>query len=270
MKNQTNRSNQEKSQMQKTKSPLKAPPLRNPGQSLDSEIRDVILDEVLGKGLYILFAFNFMVMEWYRSYADAPPSPIAFTILFIIVCIYATPKMIKGVFKLKRLKLGRDGEKAVGQYLDLLRSEGFEILHDVVGGNFNIDHIIISEHGIYTIETKTYSKPNKGEAKITFKNGHLFKNNIDIGDDIIIQIKAQAHWLKDQIKDMLGRGYDIKPIATFPGWFVEVDNRSLNSLWIVNPKVIGQFIKSQPETLTKEEKKAITYNLSRFVRNTPL
>ena len=260
--------NQERNQMTNTKSPLKAPPLRNPGQSLEKEIIDVVFNEVLEKASIILIMGFLLLIESMHYYTGSTPNPITPAIIFIIACLYSIPKIIKAKRKIKSLKQGRDGEKAVGQYLDSLRSDGFEVLHDIVGGQFNLDHIIISEHGIYTVETKTYSKPDKGQAKITHRDNHIFKNNTDIGDDITIQVKAQAHWLKDLIKDMLGRDYDVKPIATFPGWFVDVDNRSLKSLWILNPKGIGQFIKSQPQILTIEEKKAITYNLSRFVRNT--
>lgn len=260
---------QERTPMKNTKSPIKAPPLRNPGQSLEKEIIDVVFKEILEKASIVLIMGFLLLIESMHYYTGSTPNPITPAIIFIIACIYSIPKIIKAKHKIKSLKQGRDGEKAVGQYLDSLRSDGFEVLHDIVGGQFNLDHVIISEHGIYTVETKTYSKPDKGQSKITYKDNHIFKNGTDIGGDIVIQIKAQAHWLKDLIKDMLGRDYDVKPIVAFPGWFVEVDNRSLNSLWIVNPKAIGQFIKSQPQTLTKEEKKTITYHLSRFVRNTP-
>ena len=250
-----------------TKSPLKANPLRNPGQSLDERIQDVIYDEIFEKAIYLIVIFVLALLEWYRYYMEVKPNPYIMTIAFIILCFYAFPKIIKGRRKLNSLKLGRDGEKAVGQYLDSLRLNGFEVLHDIVGGQFNIDHIIVSEHGVYTIETKTYSKPGKGEAKIAYRDGKIFKNNVNIGDGIVIQAKAQAKWLKELIKDTLGRDYVVQPIVVFPGWYVDVDNKLLENLWLLNPKGIGSFINNKPKVLSTDDKKAVAYNLSRFVRN---
>lgn len=48
--------------------------------------------------------------------------------------------------KSKQLKLARDGEKIVGQYLDDLKEKGNCVLHDIIGENFNVDHVVLSEH----------------------------------------------------------------------------------------------------------------------------
>lgn len=69
---------------------------------------------------------------------------------------------------IKRLRMARDGEKAVGQYLSDLREQGCRVYHDVIGQGFNIDHVIICDRGIFTIETKTYSKPASGRSTIQF------------------------------------------------------------------------------------------------------
>jgi hypothetical protein len=43
------------------------------------------------------------------------------------------------------LMQGREGEKAVGQYLERLRARGYQVLHDIPGENFNIDHVLIGQ-----------------------------------------------------------------------------------------------------------------------------
>jgi hypothetical protein len=61
--------------------------------------------------------------------------------------------------KIRQLRLGRDGERAVGQFLERLRDGGGQVFHDVPGDGFNLDHVVISPHGRYVVETKTLSKP---------------------------------------------------------------------------------------------------------------
>jgi hypothetical protein len=57
--------------------------------------------------------------------------------------------------RIKELRLGRDGEKIVAEQLECLRESGAQVFHDVPGDGFNLDHVVISNHGIYAIETKT-------------------------------------------------------------------------------------------------------------------
>ena len=67
-----------------------------------------------------------------------------------------------------------DWERAVGQTLEALRRKGYRVFHDLIGEGFNLDHVIISEHGVFSVETKTYSKPAKGGCKIIYNgDGYL-------------------------------------------------------------------------------------------------
>jgi hypothetical protein len=65
--------------------------------------------------------------------------------------------------------LGRDGERAVGRTLERLVADGYHVFHDIVGPNWNIDHLMIGPGGIFTIETKTRSKLERGHAVIRYR-----------------------------------------------------------------------------------------------------
>lgn len=158
------------------KSPLKSKPLRNPGQSTDELIQTILNEELM---LYLLAAAGFLViaiMEWCHWILHSPPNPIVFTIMALVAILFTARKFIITRKKLKALKLGRDGEMAVGQYLDLLRENGAKVYHDVPGEGFNLDHVVITKSGIYVIETKTFSKPEKGNPTITFDGEKVLVN----------------------------------------------------------------------------------------------
>ena len=59
----------------------------------------------------------------------------------------------------------------MAEVLDGLRAKGCAVFHDIVEGGFNVDHVVISPHGIYVIETKTLRKPPLGE--ISFSGDEL-------------------------------------------------------------------------------------------------
>ena len=67
-----------------------------------------------------------------------------------------------------RFRLGWAAEKSVGDELNLLRSDGFVVMHDIPqAGEGNIDHIVSGPTGIYLIETKarSYREEALGKAR---------------------------------------------------------------------------------------------------------
>ncbi|HEX9145591.1 MAG TPA: nuclease-related domain-containing protein, partial [Candidatus Binatia bacterium] len=52
----------------------------------------------------------------------------------------------------KALRLGRNGERDVGQKLEPLRKHGYQVFHDIIGDGFNIDHVLIGPAGIFTVQ----------------------------------------------------------------------------------------------------------------------
>ena len=112
------------------KRPLKHDPLRNPGQSLDEEISTIMTDKALGYIIFIGFSFFMMCMEWFRYFRPHSPNPVIFTIFFVGISLFCSYRLFGIRKKIDRLKLGRDGEKAVGQFLENLREKGARIIHD--------------------------------------------------------------------------------------------------------------------------------------------
>ncbi len=253
---------------QKLKSPLKDKPLRNPGQSLDNELSDLLNDDLMGYFITAVFAIVLALLEWHHWYFQLSPSPWTYSIIALIVSCYSAVKIARGFRKAKTLKQGRDGEKAVGQYLENLREKGAKVFHDIPGNNFNLDHVVICKSGLYVIETKTYSKPDKGETKILFNGETLSFNGKDVTNKPIIQVKAASNWLKELVEQSTGHKYLIKPVIVFPGWFIETTYEAKASdVWVLNPKGLPTFISNSKEQLSDEQVKLVAFNLSRYIRN---
>ncbi len=250
----------------KKKSPIKKEKLRRmPGQSLDNEISKKI-DDLLFAILSPLIFFVISLMEFSQWYFKTDPNPLIYLIIFILSLIYGIYKFLKTKKNIQKLKMARDGEVAVGQQLELLREYGCRIYHDILGDNFNIDHVIISEKGIFIIETKTYSKPEKGESKIVYDGKHLNINGYHIGDSIIKQAKAEQNWLKESIKEALDITFDIKSIVVFPGWYIKSSTSlSETEVWVLNPKALPKLIGNMQTKLSKEDMMKISYTISKFL-----
>ncbi len=252
-----------------TKSPLKDSPLRIPGQSLDEEIQKIIDEEVSSYLLLPLIMIFYMILNWLLWYQIIQmPNPIITTFFVIALSVYSFFKMLKVRKHIRALRLGRDGERAVGQHLDSsLREKGDKIYHDLIGEGFNIDHVVVSEHGVYSIETKTYSKPKKGECKIIVDKEGISINGFRHEKKILIQAEAQKTWLERQIANLTGIKLSVKPVVAFPAWYVDNRNQG-NNVWVLEPKALPAFIHNSPKILTKEQVRLISNQISRFIRTT--
>lgn len=254
--------------MKDKKSPLKHKPLRYAGQSLDEEITRIFDDKLT---MYILAPTLLLVitlLEWYRWYFNMPPTPWTATIMLLIAIIYSIYKIIPLRKKIALMRLGSDGEKEVAEHLEKLRSMGANIFHDIIGDGFNIDHVVVSRKGILLIETKTRSKPAKGETKITFDGQKIAINGEHFNDDILIQVRAGATWLQSLINDLTANSYSVRPIVVFPGWYVQMINRVASNTWVLNPQNLQGFLSKQPELLTEHDVQLISNHLSRYIRST--
>ena len=246
------------------KSPLKDKPLRQAGQSVQEQLDRLIDDKLTGYVVASVLVFTLAATEWYRWYFHIPLRPGLATIVALIVIVYSVPKILKIRRQAQALKLGRDGEKEVGEFLERLRRDGCIIFHDIVGEKFNLDHVILSSTGIYTVETKTYSKPIGNNARVHYDGDHLEIDSIGNQDDILLQTKAESLWLKGILKESTGREYCIKPVVVFPGWFVESNHHDKH--WVLNPKALPKFIHNQKDILTMEDVQLAAFHLSRYIR----
>jgi hypothetical protein len=254
----------------KKKSPIKDRPLHYPGESLDIEIA-VLQDEMLSKyGVYAAFFFAVTIVEWLKYFLNAQPSPWVYSISAVLVIGFCLNKILRIKSQVQNLQLGRDGERAVGEYLERLREKGYAIFHDIVGNGFNIDHVVCSPSGIYSIETKTRSKPIRGEAKVLYDGKRILVNGIEMDRDPIIQTKAQANWLKTVLRESTGKNYPVQPVILFPGWFVESQiSQSSGPAWVLNPKALPAFIEGVDRKISDDDLHLASFHLSRLIRTSP-
>lgn len=250
-----------------TKSPIKDKPLRLPGQSLEEERLKLFEEQVETP---LLFAVLFLVLaslEWARYLWDRPPYPFAFTIVAVLSFGFVLWRISKARWRMQALKLGIEGEKAVGQFLERLREHGYQVFHDLVGTGFNVDHVLIGPAGVFTVETKTWSKPVKGEARIRFDGSQVTAASREPARDPIIQARAQSAWLKGLLSESTGRKFDVFPVVVFPGWFIENAAGSLRDIWVLEPKALPKFLEGAPQLLSAEDVKLASFHLSRFIRS---
>lgn len=248
------------------KSPIEEKSLRYPAQSLDEKIDDLITEKLIAYITLPIIFFMLALTSWINYWNKIIPSPYIFTFMTIIATLWSIYKIIKFKEELKSLKQGRDGEREVGMNLELLREQGLKVFHDIQGNNFNLDHVLVGMQGIFVIETKTYSKPLKGKCEIVYDGEKLSYNGTFESDKPLIQAKAGAQWLKNQLKSSTGKDFNVHPVVVFPGWFTE-SKVPLKDIWILNPKGLDKFMQNAKISLSLEDVALITNRIEIYIRN---
>ena len=247
-------------------SPLKSKPLRNPGQSLDEELQRVLDDQVTPYFWFAAVLSLLAALEWFGYLRNAPRQPVVFTTVAGAAVVIGAFRLWQLRKRVQRLKLGRDGERAVGQFLERLRASGAIVYHDVPGEGFNLDHVVISPQGIFVIETKTWSKPSPN-ARIGFAGSGLLVNGRAPERDPVAQVQGEAKWLRRVLQESTGKQLPVRGVILFPGWFVDpmpVDTK--RDLWVLEPKALPAFIEHEDRVLADSDVALAAYHLGRYVR----
>ncbi|HUW36184.1 MAG TPA: nuclease-related domain-containing protein [Rhodocyclaceae bacterium] len=252
--------------MKETRSPLKDKPLRNPGQSVREQRADLMFDKLLSPMLIALMLVLWAVMDWLRYFFPRPPQPWITSVVAALAIIYVVWQFRRHVPKLRMLKLAEEGEKAVGQLLERLRASGYAVFHDLIGTDFNVDHVIIGSAGVFTIETKTWNKPRQGNPRITFDGETLLMAGREPDRNPVIQAKAQASWLQRLLAESTGKTLPVRPVILFPGWYIEDSRASRKDLWVLEPKALSAFLAQEKAQLSPEDVALAAFHLSRFIR----
>ncbi len=251
------------------RSPLKEKPLHNPGESLEQKMNTLFYEEVAPHVYQIIFIIIIVAWEWWRWYWKIPLSPLLISLFAVVFGGYSVYKIISYVRQMRPLWLGAQGERIVGQELNLLQGqEGYRVFHDIPSKDFNIDHVIVSIRGIYVIETKTFRKSARGNPKITYDGERILIDGRAPERDPITQALALRQWLIKLFIERTSKQFPVRAIVVFPGWYVETTKGTKrNDLWVLNPKGIPKFIENEPVVLKPEDVALASSTLSSYVQN---
>jgi hypothetical protein len=160
----------------------------------------------------------------------------------------------------RRLNRGEHGELHVSDALEELRVDGYKPIHDIVGKNFNVDHVLVGPGGVFAIETKFRS----GKGEITFRNGEgLFVDGRVEEKDCLKQARGNAAAVAELIAETCGRRQWVTPLVVFVGDWRVKDDWHDTGVRVFTPDRLMRYIRNQQPQLKKSEIKLIVSHLER-------
>ncbi len=221
------------------RSPLTHQLLRSPGEELSKKIEDVNTE--IDSHLLVFSTLPLAVFISYlllSPHSKTPRNPILdLAVILAPFLLWMLWKIVKLMGIRYKLRLGLDGERAVGQELNQLMLKGCRVYHDFPAEGFNIDHIVIGPKGVFAVETKARAKPDKGrgdkDARVEYDGKAL--NFPDWKETKpLLQAEHQAKWLGRWISSAVGEKVDVKPVIALPGWYVHRTGRG--RVMVINGK----------------------------------
>lgn len=247
------------------RSPLKDRPLNSPGQSVDSALDNFVENHFVFPLLCVGTLCVVAIWEGIAAIGHLPRRPGAIMGVALIAA-GLTALYWRAVWKrAKTLRLGRDGERVVGQFLDRYSEPDAVVFHDLPSSRGNIDHVVICSRGIYVIETKTRTKPAKGKPVVLVEDERLTVKGLAPDRNPIAQARACADDVKRILKESTGKAFQVRPVVVFPGWFIE-DRRKAKPVWVLEPKALPGWVEKEPTAISAEDVRLASYHLSRYCR----
>lgn len=245
-------------QNRKKRLPFTYKMLRPPGESL--RIRLIELDEKMNETFVQLFlaAYSPLLMAGLIALQGVHTTlGVWMTVIAIAVVasVWSAYRLWKVINLRRRIRLGFEGERHVGEALNQLLLSGYRVFHDFLITDRprsirNIDHIVIGSNGVFAVETKTRRKV-KGEngAKVTVaENGLQYPWGIDQRD--LAQAQENARWLGDWLSKMSEQPVTVASILVLPGWFV--DRRAKSAITVISGGEVAANIPKLNGTPTTE------------------
>ena len=254
-----------------TADPFRDQLLRPPGESVRLRIQQ--LEESLQDGfLYLVFWTLFLAGIFAMTVREmAPHTIIVIGAMFLTVSVPMSMRhgrrLLRTIGLLRRARLGVAGERAVGEELNQLLADGYQVFHDVPMSGFNVDHVVVGPTGAFAVETKARRKPKLGSQTPEYRvkyDGQKLVFPRWTEKRCLEQAKGQAAGLSEFLSGATGEPVSVSPIVALPGWFVEASVRG--DPVVLNPKNIRNFVTAKDPILADSAIERIRHQLDQRCR----
>lgn len=212
----------------KRRSPLSVKLHHSAGEQLRARMQDHG-DEMMGGWMLMLLSGPVFMLAWALQFVpwnrvSIGIREIIFVCFAVVLFAYGLQRFIHHARLRRQAREGLAAERMTAQELNRLVGDGCQVLHDVPGEEFNLDHVVVGPRGVVMIETKSFKKPPKGEGDHHYKVQYDGKGLLFPGwatTEPITQARNQAQWLARYLRTAIGRDVLVIPAVALPGWWID-------------------------------------------------
>lgn len=248
---------------------IHSPIRRLPGQRLREASDEHFEQEIMVPVVLAFLGIVVLLLECLHVFGLVKPSIWFGVMVAILATAFAARKIAKGLPARRLMKRGEEGERIVAQYIERdLLPKGYAVFHDIQLTKdekaFNIDHLLVGPNGVFAVETKNYSKPSRGEARVSYDGRQVLWNGEKRYDESR-QAQAVAAAAHEYIADLTGIRVNVRPVLCAVGWFAASTDLYQHPVLLVMEKTLGSVVPkiSPPPGWDEERRRLVVEKLSR-------
>lgn len=235
------------------RSPFTAQPLREPGQDLrnqlDHAFSRLFLNGALGPIVTLsplVYGMGRMLFASRQSWIEWTLYGSLSTLLVLLYCFL----LIRDFQHIQRIKLGFACALAVGQELQrLVRPEAhpYFVFHDVPGANSIIDHVVITPHGVFVVETRARTQPltlSERQVNIVAVEPERLRFPGWSEHAPLVKTLQASRWLAAELEQRCHQPVPVMGVLTLPGWEI-IDAGTPEGLMVVSGESLAQQLDEQ-------------------------
>ncbi|MCH4565307.1 NERD domain-containing protein [Halomonas sp. EGI 63088] len=237
----------------RVRSPFDAHTLREPGQALrdrlDRAFAGLFLDGALGPIVTLaplVYGMGRMLFASQQNWIEWALYGALSTVLVLVFCLL----LIRDFQRIRRLKLGLACELAVGQELEtLIRPEAhpYYVFHDVPTDSYTIDHVAVTPHGVFVVETRARTRPFTPDGReinvVSVERERLrFPGWSERAP--LLKTRQATRWLAAWLQKRTGRRVPVMGVLTLPGWDIDTSEAASDLLVISGEDLSERLIRT--------------------------
>lgn len=243
------------------RSPFDAEPLRETGQGLrdrlDRAFASLFLNGALGPIIVmapLVYGMGRMLFASRQDWIEWSLYGLLSTLLVMLFCFL----LIRDYQRIRRLKLGLACELAVGQELErLVRPDAhpYHIFHDIPADTYTIDHVAVTPHGVFVVETRARTQPvdprGVSQDRVVVERQRLRFPGWSERQPLL-KTRQAVQWLRQWLSLECGTAVPVKGVLVLPGWEIDTSQAD-GDLLIVSGERLAEQLASLPLGAFSEE-----------------
>ncbi|SDO46636.1 nuclease-related domain-containing protein [Vreelandella arcis] len=231
----------------RVQSPFNAP-LREPGQALrqrlDQAFSSLFLHGALGPLISLaplVYGMGRMLFVDKQDWVEWALYGLLSTLLVLAFSLL----LVRDYQRIRRLKLGLACDLAVGQELEqLIRPDAhpYYVFHDVPTDSFTIDHVVVTPHGVFVVETRARTFPinNVGcELDTVAVERERLRFPYWQERRPLHKTRQGVSWLSQWLEQRCGVPVPVRGVLVLPGWKIDTDEAAPDIL-VVSGDVLSR------------------------------
>lgn len=234
----------------RVQSPYDARPLRLPGQALRNRLNKAFSALFLNAALGPLISLAPLVYGMGRMLFAARQNWIEWAfygLLSTLLVVMFSLLLIRDYQRIRRLKLGVACEMAVGQELEHLQRPEvppYHVFHDVPTDTFTIDHVVVTPHGVFVIETRARTAAINLEGRVV-KQVHVEAERLRFPNwqerRPLYKTRQAVAWLDQWLASRGLRDVPMLGVLVLPGWHINSD-ASRGDISVVSGEALARYL----------------------------